>query len=297
MKKMPAVLAAVSLAGVLCAQNSVTVKQKKYNGWKARDFSFNRQAEIMNSRNFYQFNLLQYRPDKNGKTETFMNLSAPRQEWGFGRMPVNFLSVSVNSIRERVLHLNDSSFRTWTKSDSAGATVKLNFDGAAVIFDVFMKKDSPVLWFTFRPSEKQLTPIRSIRVTLSLVISRLFVKNGVTVWANAYNRQAQSAARKFEQRKESYLLGAEDQYLILSDSVLDGSGAGKGYGPSWLAFRMDDVQSAKLDLRNAWMNSVSFTLKPDFKIFRFGIWQRKNAISNQDFLALFEKEKDAFLLK
>ena len=93
MKKKLSILAAGVLAGTLCAQNAVTVKQKQYSGWKARDFACNQQAEIVNDKNFYQFNLLQYQPDKNGKMQTFMNISAPRQEWGFGRAPINFLSL------------------------------------------------------------------------------------------------------------------------------------------------------------------------------------------------------------
>lgn len=59
MKKKLSILAAGILAGTLCAQNAVTVKQKQYSGWKARDFACNQQAEIVNDKNFYQFNLLQ----------------------------------------------------------------------------------------------------------------------------------------------------------------------------------------------------------------------------------------------
>ena len=297
MKKELSILVAGILAGTLCAQSAVTVKQKQYKGWKARDFTYNQQAEIVNDKNFYQFNLLQYQPDKDGKMQTFMNISAPRQEWGFGRAPINFLSITVNGIRERNLQPNEDSFKTWTKPDSAGVTVTLNFDGAGVVFDAYMKKGSPVLWFTFRQPEKQLEPIRSITIKTALVISRLFSRNGVTVWEGAYNRQAQTAARTLEQRKAVYPLDAGDQYVIFSDKVLDGSDKDKGFGPSFLAFGMNGVKNASLFLGNSWENNITFTLNPDFREFRFGIWQQKNAITNQDFMNLFEKEKDSFLLK
>ena len=297
MKKKLSILAAGILAGTLCAQNAVTVKQKQYSGWKARDFACNQQAEIVNDKNFYQFNLLQYQPDKNGKMQTFMNISAPRQEWGFGRAPINFLSITVNGIRERDLQPNEESFRTWAKPDSAGATVTLNFDGAKVIFDVYMKKGSPVLWFSFQQPEKQLEPVRSIRIRADLVISRLLTKNGVTVWNDVYNRQAQTATRKLEQQNSPYALNADDQYIIFSDKVLDGSDKDKGFGPSFLAFDMGGVKDANLYLGNSWANNVTFTLNPDFKEFKFGIWQQKNAIANQDFMKLFEKEKNSFLLR
>lgn len=50
MKKKLSILAAGILAGTLCAQNAVTVKQKQYSGWKARDFACNQQAEIVNDK-------------------------------------------------------------------------------------------------------------------------------------------------------------------------------------------------------------------------------------------------------
>ena len=53
MKKKLSILAAGILAGTLCAQSAVPVRQKQYSGWKARDFAYNQQAEIVNDKHFY----------------------------------------------------------------------------------------------------------------------------------------------------------------------------------------------------------------------------------------------------
>ncbi len=281
-------------AATAFASESVTVKEKSYSGWGQDMLAYNKQAEIAGDKNYYQINLLQNKPDKNGKSATFINLSAPRQEFGFGRAPINFLNLTVNGISLRDLQPRDEDFKVWSKDDRAGATMTLNFDGAKVILDAFMKKGSPLLFLTFRQPEKQLEPIRSINVGISLIISRLLTKNNITIWEGIYERRAQTAVRNLEQQKAKYDLTEKDGYIIFSDAKLDGSGKDKGFGPSFLLFDMNGVQSAKLSLNNTWENNVAFSLKPDFKEFRIAVWQQKNAISNTDFMSLFEKEKDSF---
>lgn len=281
-------------AAVSFAADSITVKEKTYSGWGQDRLSYNRQAEIAGDKNYYQLNFLQNKPDKNGKTSTFINLSAPRQEFGFGRAPINFLNLTVNGIQLRSIQPRDEDFKVWNRNDLAGTTFTLNFDGAKVILDAFMKKGSPLLFLTFRQPEKQLEPIRSININISLIISRMLTKNNITIWEGIYERRAQTAARNLEQQKAKYDLTEKDGYIIFSDAKLDGSGKDKGFGPSFLLFDMNGVQSARLSLRNEWANGIDFTLKPDFKEFRIAVWQQKNAISNQDFMSLFEKEKDSF---
>ena len=56
------------------------------------------------------------------------------------------------------------------------------------------------------------------------------------------------------------------------------------------------MQSGKLHQPNAWVVTVDYTLKPDFKTFRFGIWQKNSRISNADFFKMLEMEKTAFSL-
>ena len=295
--KRSGIAALCILAGALFAQDGVTVKQQKYRGWGDNVLLYNQQAEITNDKNFYRFNYLQNKPNKQGNTETFMNLSGPREFYGFARAPINFLGISVNGISSRRLQPKNEDFKTWTRGDRGGASVLFRFDGAMLEMDVFLKKGSPILWFTFRPAAKQLEPIRSVKINVDLVISRLLTKNGVTVWENAYQRQAQTATRRLEQQKNFYSLEPEDKFVIFSDKELDGSGKDKGYGPSFLTFDSAGLQRATLNLRNSWLNGISFDLKPDFKEFTFGIWQKKDAISNSEFMKLFETEKSSFFLK
>lgn len=294
MSKKTLFMMLVSSVATAFAAESVTVKEKSYSGWGQDMLAYNKQAEIAGDKNFYQINLLQNKPDKNGKCLTFINLSAPRQEFGFGRAPINFLSLTVNGISLRDIQPREEDCRTWSENDKAGATFTLNFDGAKVMVDAFMRKGSPLLFLTFRQPEKQLEPIRSVQVNVGLVVSRLLTKNSITIWEGVYERRAQTAVRNLEQQKEKYDLTEKDGYIIFSDAKLDGSGKDAGFGPSFLLFDMNGVQNAKLSLNNTWENNVAFSLKLDFKEFRIAVWQQKNAISNQDFMRLFEKEKDSF---
>lgn len=297
MKKLLLFAAIVCFAGSIQAQK-VKVEAQKYVGWGADQLSFNKSALIIGDQNIYGVNLVTRKPDKKGNTRTYMVLTEPRRLSGFGQSGCDFLALTVNKIHISRIVPNENSFKTWTKGDSAGCTAVLNFDGTKIRLDAYMKQGSPLLWMTFSPVEKQAEPMKSCRITLSCVISGMKIVKGKHI---DYKKFAKTAARELtgqkDYRKAHYTLNASDRYLILGDSVLDGSKKGAGFGPSFVLLpeNFDAVKKGTLILNNGFCNQFFFDMKPDFKEFTIAIWQNKGVISNQNFMKMFESSKKKFL--
>ena len=279
---------------LLGAESFLDVKKTKYHGWGERNLAYNQQIEIVNKKNLYKLNLLQNKPGPKGQTYCFINLSVP--EWyGFGRVPSNFFDLKINGISLKSIYPTKEP-QIWKKENSAGATFILNFDGAKILLNVYMEKDSPLLWLTLKQPETQITPIKKAELKIKVVISKHIVKNRKTVWGGAYKRQGKTATRFLEQQKKEYLLKPEDKYIIFSDAILDGSNKDKGYGPCFLTFNFKDIQKASLNLQDSWLNSIKFELKPNFKEVTVAICQYKNRMSNQEFMKKFKNTKDSFII-
>ena len=274
--KHAAVICALAVMATLAG--APVVKLDKYSGWGDSRLSFNEQMKVAGDKNYYDINLLQSKPDTKGNQKTFITLSAPSQMWNFGRAPSEFLSLKVNGIPLNKVQPIPGSVKPWTKDDAAGAEFTLNFDGAKVIVNMFMKTGSPLLFLTFTQPEKQLVPIKSFNVDFSLVISRFIVnEKKVTVWNGAYARQAQTETRLIRQQNNNIALSADDKYMIFSDEKLDGTGKGneKGVGPCLLAFDLKDGITGQLIMRNSYQTIVKFSIPGTFKEFRCAILQNK----------------------
>lgn len=290
-------LAAAAVLTIHAAAQEPTAKLGKYRGWGDRNLAFNSQAQLTCDKNFYNLNLLQSKPNKKGQTKTVFHLSAPRQQWNFGRAPINFLSMRVNGISLSSLEPQAKHVTTWKKGDRAGVRYVLHFDGAKIFMDAAVKKGSPLLFLTFSQPEKQLEPIQKpVQIHFSAVVSRLLTRKGVTIWDGVYGRQAQSAARLITQQKAPVKLTPADKYLVLSDTILDGTGKGnaKGVGPCLIAFDLKDGITGTLKMPNSWITHIEFQLPPNFKEFKSAVFMQKNIICNAEFMKRFNAEKTAF---
>ena len=283
-----AVVCAIVLGAAASAQTP-SVKLAKYKGWGANKLLFNSQIQLVGNKNYYFLNLLQGRPDKQGQTRSVINLSG---RMNFGNDPINFLNMKVNGIALNRIEHQMKNIRTWKKGNAAGSEVALNFDGAKILMNTYVKEDSPLLYFTFTQPEKQLEPIRGkVSISFSAVVSRFLIQKGRSIFSNAYNREALTAVRKLKQQKKPFPLTAQDAYLIFSDAVLDGSGKEKGIGPCLLVFELKDGITGSLHMPNSWITRTEFSLPADFKEFKCALFMQKGAISNSAFMKKFNDEK------
>lgn len=282
---------------ILCAGEYAPARTtvKKARVYQQEKYALSEQAAMANALNQYTFTLVQSKPSGNTPPRTQFWLSA--EHFGFSPL-VNFLKINVNGIPNANLSPAAKDLTLWQEKNLSGCETKLNFDGVKLILRLYMRPDSPVLWGSIRPDSNSLEPLKSMTVTFTALVSTLVRDDKKTpIWGGVYQRMAITPKRTLEQRRNVWELAPEENSVILQDKKFDGSSADKGQGPVLILLSYDGVAKAELALRDEWITSLNIVLNPDFKVFRFGLWQRKNAISNQDFLALFEKEKDAFLLK
>lgn len=289
MKKFILFTLAVLTSAAAFAQVRSSVQ--KATVYKQERYSICRSASINNPLNNYIFTLLQAKPIDGKAPRTQLWLAAHN----FGFCPLtNFLNMTVNGYNNAVIMPREKDMTAWNKNDKAGMDLKLNFDGAKVILRLYMRDKSPVLWGSIMPAKDSIVPIRKIRLQFSAIVSILAKVKKSVAWSKVYDRMAITPARTLKQQNKQWKLTPADTYLILQDNKYDGSGPGKGQGPVMIILDHKEVKSANLEMRNNWTTRLHVELKPDFKEFKFGLWQQKPVISNKAFAEKFKKEKAAF---
>lgn len=184
----------------------------------------------------------------------------------------------------------------WQDGEKKGFEFALNFDGAKMLLRLYMRPDSGVLWGELQPAQDTLEPVKTASISFACLPSLLAMKDKKVLFHNVYNHEAKSPAKIYKQHPQGQTITAADKYFIFYDTQFDGSSDDKGIGPCMVIADTDIMQSGKLHQPNAWVVTVDYTLKPDFKTFRFGIWQKNSRISNADFFKMLEMEKTAFSL-
>ena len=277
---------------VFAAENApVASKVGKTYVYQPEKYAFAQAADIYNTHNKYGFIIVQSKPvgDKPPRTSFWLSVG----QMGFSPL-VNFLKITVNGVPNADIVPRIEDFVPWKEKDLAGCEAKFNFDGAKLILRFWMRPDSPVLWASLRPAPDSVEEITSIKVNICALVSILAKENKKVLWTNAYEREAVTPARTLTQRTKAWELTPQDTYLVLQDRKFDGSSEEKGQGPVMVLLDYDNVVKADLALRNEWTTDMFIVLKPDFKEFKFGLWQQKPRISNAAFAEKLKAEKAAF---
>jgi len=274
-----------------------TAKLSKTSGWGADRLELGEHIVIANDHNYYGIDYVQWKADGKSFPVAQFWLLEPRMYGGYSRPVMDFFKIAVNGIAESRLQPKKEDVKLWHEKGSAGCDISMSFDGARLILRWCMRPDSPLLRGSITMAPDSLERVNNIKLNFTMVISTLSKgADGQVQWEAVYERQALSPARLIAQDKNPIALNAEDRYLIFQDSKLDGSGEDKGFGPCYLTFEYSEVVAAKLKMGNTVFAGLEIELKPDFKEFRFGLWQQKNMISNSSFLEKFKKNESAFLL-
>lgn len=264
---------------------------KKGNIYQQEKFSIVQTAEISNQFNTCRLTLLLSKPGTYDLPEPYMKFLFDAGKFGFGSL-VDFFTFKVNGIEMNKLSPRTESLTRWVENDLAGAELKLNYDGAKVVFRFFMRPDSPLLFASVFPAGDTLEPIRTVRAVFTAIPSSYILKNGQVIWRNGeYQRMAVTPARTIMQTAEPVVLTPADTRLMLMDSVLDGSSEEKGHGPCILFLDYRGIEKAVLDIGNVWVSKVAVDFTSGLKEFRFAIWQPSVRISNADFIKKVSSEK------
>jgi len=269
----------------------VKAEVKEVHVYRPEQYSLRQGALLSNQLTRYALTLTQTKSNGTKAPETAFTLSAGK--FGFSPL-VGFFKLKVNGIDMQKLSPKAEDLTVWRDGNLAGCELKLNYDGAKFILRLYLKERSPVLWGTLLPAKDSVEPVEKAEAEFWLIPSRLAMDGKKVIWNGGYERMAVTPARTIEQNPKRIALSPDDAYLVIQDKKFDGSAPDKGQGPCLILLDYGTVQNAELRVNDDWTSAVYLPLKPDFKEFKFGLWQQEPPISNADFAKKLEAEKAAF---
>ena len=290
-----AIAAALSACVAGHAESAVTTEVGTFTPYRPERFCFARHAIIGNPLNYYSLAVVQTKGNSEKPQENAFSLSSGNR-FSFSGPTEDFLKMTVNGFAMKFVNVSEDMFSEWKEEGRGGVDMKINFDGAKIIFRWHMRGDSPVLWCTVSPAPDGIEPVKSATLKLSWIQSAIaYTPERQTLWENAYAREAVTATRTMTQKSGNQELAPDDRYLILRDAIFDGSTPEKGVGPCFIVLDFKEVDKAFLTMGNTVWGNLAVELKPGFSSFTFGLWQHKVPRSNAAFMEQFEKNRQAFL--
>lgn len=250
---------------------------RKYCGYRQNDHVYEASVLLKNDVGFYGMELMTYKPDRNGETDTFFFLSSPRYYGGFGSSSCRFLRMNVNGIPLDRLYPAPDTLR---KSNEGNPVWRLDFDGAGVDVEASRRQGDPLLYLTFSRASESVTPVTNACVSLECFISAYDKQE-------RYDRFCRTADRTLGMhrgRHTAHRIVQADRFLFLADHVLDGTSEDRGNGPSYVKLPSDwsGIERCELDMQRTYWCGVRFHLKRDFAPFTVGILQTQSRISNAE---------------
>lgn len=250
---------------------------RKYRGYRENDHVYEASVLLKNDVGFYGMELMTYKPDRNGETDTFFFLSSPRYYGGFGSSSCRFLRMNVNGIALDRLYPAPDALR---RSKAGNPVWKLNFDGAGVDVEASRKPGDQLLYLTFSRAQESVTQVTNALVSLECFISAYDRQE-------RYDRFCRTARRHLGMHKgrhTAHRIVETDRFLFLADHVLDGTAEDRGNGPSYVKLPEDwsGIERCELDMQKTYWCGVRFHLKKDFAPFTVGILQTQNRTSNAE---------------
>ena len=288
-----AVLAAAAFIPVT-AQEQVKAEIRKGSAYQPETYSMMLSLPVSNRHNTYKLFLGSKKPVGEKPPQTVCSVDNGKRA-SFTSL-VNWLKIKVNGIDFSRLPIQKENVKLWQDGEKKGFEFALNFDGAKMLFRLYMRPDSGVLWGELLPALNTLEPVKTASISFTCLPSLLAMKDKKVLFNNVYHHEAKTPAKTYGQYPQGQAITAADTYFVFYDTQFDGSSDDKGIGPCMVIADTETMQNGKLHQPNAWTATVEYNLKPDFKIFKFGIWQKNSRISNADFFKLLETEKAAFTL-
>lgn len=230
----------------------------------------------------WDYNVSVQRTKNTGKRPAFV-------QFGCGYPVPALPGLTVNGIKSRNIFLDKDSLKRWEdkESGSAGCEMTLNFDGAKILYRVFMKKNSNLLFIRIAPDSSSVEPIAGIEFSTYACIN--LDKDPKKRWKPAsYAREAVTPQRtlKGNAGNKGVELEPAENTLILRDAAF-------GKNPVYMAFESAPVQKAVL--LNGAYQILNLTLKPDFKEFTYAFWMSpKKQFTNAEFEALLKASPELF---
>ena len=261
------------------------------NIYRPGDYSLRTAAVISNGKASYRLILTVSKPGVYGLPYPCLKLHLDAGEFNFSPL-VDFLTLRINGIPMNKLCPKGDGFTQWKERECAGVELRLNYNGARVVFRFFMRPDSDVLWGALRRDRESPVEITRAELKFISIPSKLIMNGKKPVWQGGYARAVVTPVRTI--RQSGTRLNHADSWLILQDDLLDGSSPAKGMGPGWIFLDFASISAAEVNPSDNYILSVNVSLKHGFELFCFGLLQSRSRIANMDLFKRIQDFPEAF---
>lgn len=250
--------------------------------------------QIKNEQNDYLLYLQRVKPSAKSNGSLLIGLPEPNFWHGF--IARGFMDFTVNGIPSGAL--DPQKMEVWQKENTAGVDILFNFDGCKLTCRYFMREDSPVLWIDLIHDENS-DSVRKIQIGFECHPSWSVENNGKP--DSSYRRFIQTPARKIigkTDARDTVWFNAKDSYLVFGDDFYQpGLDDKKSQGPCFLRVDWSAVRSLSVWFGNIYCAVLKSELRPEAGEWHFGVFETRKRQTNQEFLALLQRNKTQFEFK
>ena len=247
---------------------------------------------LSNKTDFYLVYLQWIKPTAKKEGKVVIGIPEP----AFWQQFVNrdFMSLTINGFAST--ELEPKSVKLFNNKDMAGVDFLYNFDGVRMTLRFYMRDDSRLLfmeWIKDPASEEQ---IKTAELAISAYPSMVLKNRGKN--SSRYQRAIRTPKREISSPAKTawFNLNRQDTYFVMYDKNLDPGKADGAKGPCFMAVNWNGIQSGKVWFGNIYCMNYRFKLDPSASSWQFGLWEYKNATSNQQFFGMLQKNPSSFSL-
>jgi|GEM_PF-473001 len=206
-----------------------------------------------------------------------------------------FMSLTVNKLNST--SLEPLSFEPFAEKGRAGVDILYNFDGVKMTLRFYMTENSPLLFMEWIRDKNSAEPVNSIELSISTYPSYSLPVGGKP--DPRYEREFRTPVRTVKGPAKGTTwttFKPDDKYLIMYDAKFDYPGTPKAQGPCFLAIDWNGILSGRCWFGKIYCMNFKFVLDPKADRWRFGLWEYKKKMSNQEFFDYFKANEAAFQL-
>ena len=157
----------------------------------------------------------------------------------------------------------------------------------------YMTEQSPMLFMEWRKDPASEGTVERAELAFSVYPSYSVPNGGKR--DERYQREIQTPARTIPSPKNTawVKLAPADASFIMYDRTFEPSNTPKAQGPCFLAADWKGILSGRVWFGKIYVMDFRFTLDPKADCWRFGLWENKKPVNNQEFMD-YKKNHEAF---
>lgn len=235
---------------------------------------------IRNDANAYLVYFQWIKPTAKSPGKVVVGLPEPVFWQGF--VSRDFTRLTVNGISS--VELEPKSIEAFSRDGIAGVDALYNFDGIRMTLRFYMTEQSPMLFMEWRKDPASEGTVERAELAFSVYPSYNVPNGGKR--DDSYQREIQTPARTIPSPKNTawVKLAPADTSFAMYDKAFEPSNTPKAQGPCFLAADWKGILSGRVWFGKIYIMDFRFTLDPKADCWRFGLWENKKPMNNQEFM-------------